>query len=257
MSSPGSKSRNPYNDWVAVRDASMFFGRKRELERLFSFLAARQSVSVIGSWRIGKSSVLGCMRLPAIQQRFEDDISSCILVLIDLKEYLHRTRDNFFTSVCEQIILQGGKRLALAPSSTTRSGPDAFQHLLNQVDAAGYHLVLLMDAFDNVVRNAEFDADFLAFMRSQADWHKVSYVTASVAPLARICHEDIVSSPFFNIFATCHLGPLTSDEAQELIIQPASAADHPFSPTEVNWVMELAGRHPFLIQRVCYALFAE
>src|SRR5947209_11678000 len=149
MASSRPRARNPYNNLGVVREASMFFGRKRELEHLFAMLAARQSVSVTGSSRIGKSSLLGCLRLPEIQQQFEDDVSSCIMVLIDLKEYLHKTREDFFTSICEHIISQAQHHLKLTYTPTKRDRQDEFINLIHQIDAQGYHLTLLMDAFDN------------------------------------------------------------------------------------------------------------
>jgi hypothetical protein len=112
-----------------------------------------------------------------------------------------------------------------------------------------------MDAFDNIARNEQFDPDFFSFLRAEA--MKVSYVTASIAPLNEISHKDIKGSPFFNIFAPATLNPLASDEARALITEPASRAGLSFTPVEIEFVLRYAGRHPFFIQRACYYLFEE
>ncbi len=92
------------------------------------------------------------------------------------------------------------------------AGEDKFSAILDQVEGQGFYTVLLMDAFDNITRNKEFDADFFGFLRSQAG--KVSYVTASIAPLYEVCHNDIEGSPFFNIFSTHSIEALQLEEAE-------------------------------------------
>ncbi len=82
-------------------------------------------------------------------------------------------------------------------------------------------------------------------------------MTASIASLDKFCHPDIVGSPFFNIFSSCHLGPLMEREAQQLITTPTRNSRCQFTEDEVERVLLLAGRHPFFINRVCYWLFEE
>src|SRR5947209_11192780 len=103
-----------------------------------------------------------------------------------------------------------------------------------------------MDAFDRVTRNPHFDPDFFSFLRALAGiYDLISYVTASIKPLYDVCHSDAVaSSPFFNIFQTCTLGPLVLEEARELIILPAHRAGYDFSDEEVEWTLAQAGCHP-------------
>ncbi|HOT02427.1 MAG TPA: ATP-binding protein, partial [Acidobacteriota bacterium] len=58
--------QNPYLDRVAIRDIHRFFGRRREVTRIFSRIGAArpQSVSVVGERRIGKSSLLNHIASP-------------------------------------------------------------------------------------------------------------------------------------------------------------------------------------------------
>ncbi|HSE99153.1 MAG TPA: ATP-binding protein, partial [Blastocatellia bacterium] len=53
-------SPNPYLNRVAIKDPRQFFGRSREVSKIFSRIGASrpQSISVVGERRIGKSSLL-------------------------------------------------------------------------------------------------------------------------------------------------------------------------------------------------------
>jgi hypothetical protein len=247
---------NPYFNLTALRNPDMFFGRAGLLRRFYSAIANRQSVSILGSNHVGKSSFLLCARLPEIQERFDYDLSYHIFVYLDLRVYLHKTCEDFFEAVSNGIIARCPDSIRINISSGI-SGEDKFGFLLEQIVDQQFFPVLLLDSFDKITLNKHFDPEFFSFLRSQATIGKISYVTATIAPLAEVCHSGIVGSPFFNIFYNFVLGPLTLDEARELITKPAMEAGLPFSQDEVVWILDMAGRHPFFIQRVCHCLFEE
>ena len=247
---------NPYFNLTAIRTPDMFFGRADLLRRFYSAIANRQSVSIVGSRHIGKSSFLLCASLPDIQERFDFDLSRHIFAYIDLREYLHKTSADFFRAVCKGILKHCPDSLHIQLQED-ENVEDMFHALLEQIVSQDFFPVLLLDAFDNVARNMHFNPEFFAFLRSQGSGGKISYVTASVAPLAEVCHRGIADSPFFNIFYHCPLGPLTLEEARELITVPSERVDLPFTEEERHWILQMAGRHPFFIQRVCYALIEE
>jgi len=246
---------NPYYNTSALRNPSLLFGRTYLLRRIYSALANKQSISLVGLRHIGKSSLLYCLRQPELLQQFEYDFSHYIFVLIDLREYRHKKSEDFFDAVSRQIVLQCRGRLELAGQE--RRGEHEFSDILTQINEKNFHVVLLMDAFDNVTRNLNFDLSFFSFLRSQATLGKVSYVTATIEPLHKVCHSSIEESPFFNIFGRYTVQPLDVKDAHMLATLPASQAGLSFTPQEVTSVLELAGRHPFFIQRVCYVLFEE
>ncbi len=244
---------NPYYNMATVRDNSMFFGRRHVLRRLYAAVANKQSFSLVGSLHIGKSSVLQYACREEIQRTFEYDLTHHIFVFVDLREYFQKSHIDFFEAVSKQIRVRYPGKLDLAPDA--EHGEDEFSNLLGQIGEQGFHVVLLMDAFDNITRNQQFSPDFFTFLRALATVGKVSYVTASIAPLYDVCHYAIKSSPFFNIFLNYQLGPLTTEEAHELITVPARRAGITFSEQETHWLLTQAGRHPFFIQRACHALF--
>ncbi len=248
-----SKSRNPYGQLTAIRSAEMFYGREDSLEYLYNALFDKQSVALIGQRRIGKSSFLACCCLPEIQERVGVTLKQHLLIFMNLEEHLQRTPDDFFAIVCEQLMQQG--QLEPSPDVSTDTGSDRFSQLLHMVNSHGLHPVLLLDEFDSIVRNPQFNPDFFSFLRAQANAGRVSYVTASLTTLDKYSHSAIVGSPFFNIFSHHSLGPLTKEAAVALITKPAKSSGQRFSEGEVQYVLEVAGRHPFFIQRACYFLF--
>jgi hypothetical protein len=246
---------NPYYSTSALRDINMLFGRILLLRRIYSALANRQSISLVGLRHMGKSSLLHCLRQPELLQQFEYDFSRYIFVLIDLREYRNENSEDFFAAVSRQIILQSQGRLEKL--SQEHGNEHQFSSLLDQISEQKFHTILLMDAFDNVTRNSNFDLSFFSYLRSQATLGKVSYVTATIAPLNKVCHNSIEESPFFNIFARHILQPLAPNDAYALATQPATQAGLSFTEQEVACALDLSGYHPFFIQRVCYVLFEE
>lgn len=78
----------------------------------------------------------------------------------------------------------------------------------------GLHIVLLIDEFENVGDNDNFGPDFYYGLRSLAIHHDLALITSTRVDLVEIAHSDEVrSSPFFNIFATINLQPLSPEPA--------------------------------------------
>jgi hypothetical protein len=231
----------------------MFFGPFSTLRTTYSIIAAYGCVSLIGSRHSGKTTLLRCLSLPAIQARFQEyDFSHHLFVYIDVRNCLRKTCDGFVGFVCEKIIAAAQEHFEL---SSSKAGEDRFMDILQQVKQQGYHTVMLLDVFDEITRNKAFDPEFFMFLRAQASGGLVSYVTASIRPLDQISHQDIQGSPFFNIFSPSHIKPLTPQEACDLVMFPSQQAGYPFTKEECAWVLNLAGRHPFFIMSACNALF--
>jgi archaellum biogenesis ATPase FlaH len=246
---------NPYINTNAVLDPTMFFGRRALLRNIYGGLLSRQCISLIGLQHIGKSSLLHALLRQELQNDFADSLQKYIFVLLDLREYNQKSRDDFFKDVSKSILAQARKHLEL--KHEPEAGSDAFKDLLTEIQKQGFHTVLLMDAFDNVARNSHFNWQFFSFLRSQANFGKVSYVTSTTAPLQDVCHGQIKDSPFFNIFDVQDVGVLDLEEARELVLRPSQNLGLSFISDEVDWVIKLAGRHPFFIQQVCKYFFEE
>jgi hypothetical protein len=252
------KLNNPFGTSMTIRDPQDFYGRLEVLDYLYSEIIAHRCVSVIGTRRIGKSSLLYCLSLPAMQQKFASiyNLSKHILIYLDMGEFLSCTMKDFFTLVCTQLIVQTKDCVVLDPLIKF-DGEERFWRLLEQLQDKGFHPILLLDGFQKITRNKEFDPKFFAFMRAQANMGRVSYITASITTLDKCCHAYIEGSPFFNIFLSYRLGPLNEEEARQLLTLPDANAGITFTDEEVEHILTLAGRNPFFLQRTAFLTFRE
>jgi|WetSurMetagenome_2_1015567.scaffolds.fasta_scaffold52213_1 eukaryotic-like serine/threonine-protein kinase len=243
---------NPYLNRVMIQDLRGFFGRRRELSRIFSRIGVErpQSVSVVGERRIGKSSLLYQISLPEIQSNFLSDRSPLIVVLVDFQQLRTITLQDFFGIINSKI-----HRIDPEIAGADSGGYRAFQLVQDRLTAKKKRLVLLFDEFDAITSNPAFDRDFYAFLRSVANNSAVAYVTSSKTELQRLCHSSSVAdSPFFNIFSTLHLRPFEREEALELISRPSREAGIPLE-SHAEDILSLSGFFPFYIQIACSACF--
>lgn len=249
---------DPFYDRTAIQDLARFFGRREELATIYDLICRQQSVSIVGPFRIGKASLLHMLGKPECQKRAGWDLSSFAFIFLDFADYQHvqMTQDGFFQDACKKVIAVCQQQVNDFEFSA-EDWPTRFRYLLQHISGKGLYPVLLMNAFDKVTRNEVFDLKFFSFLRSLALRNIVCYVTASIKPLSKVCHQYIKTSPFFDVFKECVLGPLKMEEAHDLIVSPAQDTPYAFTSREVEWTIEQAGRNPFLLQVTCSAVFHE
>ena len=246
--------KNPYLNRLPVRDPARFYGRRREIRRILEGLSADppQSFSLVGDRRIGKSSTLHQIRHPAV-------------LAAGVPEAVHRTLrlryHDFQAGVPADepaflAFLAGEIADALETPRPPTASRDSVVGLLRQADRDGLRLVLMWDEFEVVTRHKALDLDVYSFLRSLAQNHRLAFVTASGRDLRTVCHSaQVADSPFFNVFQTVRLRPLSRAEAAALVTEPSAAAGLPLAP-HADWVLdELAGTFPFFVQIACAALF--
>jgi eukaryotic-like serine/threonine-protein kinase len=246
-------ARNPYLNRVAIRDPAQFFGRAREVSKIFSRIGASrpQSISVVGERRIGKSSLLNFINHPEVRQRFLDRSESYAFAFIDLQQKRRLTLTEFFKELFALLAKEtGDKSLAkLQPSF------DSLRAVLDNFRRDGRKLVVLFDEFDAITTNRAFDLEFFSFLRSIANNYDVAYVTTSARDLQELCHTQLIAdSPFFNIFTNVFLRAFTRKEALELITRPSAEAGVPLEGY-ARRIMEIAGYFPYFLQIACSAYF--
>ncbi|MBP1595543.1 MAG: Protein kinase domain protein [Acidobacteria bacterium] len=243
---------NPYLNRVMIQDARHFFGRRRELSRIFSRIGVErpQSVSVVGERRIGKSSLLFQLTIPEVREKFLSDRSSLIVVYLDFQQMRNITLQGFFEALLGQI-----RRIDPEIADSDPANYRALLQMQERLSRKGRQLVLLFDEFDAITSNPVFDRDFYAFLRSVANNAAVAYVTSTKTELQRLCHStEVADSPFFNIFSTLRLRPFEKEEALELIAVPSRDEGIPLDAFAMD-IMDLAGLFPFYIQIACSVYF--
>jgi len=242
---------NPYLDRVSIRDVSRFYGRQREVARIFSRIGAArpQSVSVVGERRIGKSSLINYISFPEIRRKMLPDPDNYVFIKMDLQERRNISLEEFFR---ELILLM----LSSADfSSTLTSDFEGIRKAVVSHQKHGRKIVILFDEFDVVTSNPRFGEEFFSFFRSLANNYDLAFITSSGRDLQELCHTSkVADSPFFNIFSTLNLSVFSAEEAQQLIDIPSMKAGLPLEPY-TDRIIALAGYFPFYLQIACNAFF--
>ncbi|MDY6804539.1 MAG: ATP-binding protein [Cyanobacteriota bacterium] len=235
-----------------ITEPRYFFGREKELKRLFNLLKKHplQSAAIIGKRRTGKTSLLHYLKKianrPANQLRpsqkndWLPHPENYSWVLVDFQDSRMTDREKLLTYILESL-----KMTVPSPCNL-----DNFMEVVS--DNLNSPTVILMDEIGvGLERGAELDDRFWDSLRSLATNStngNLAFVLASLRPPMEIAKDTGRASSFFNIFAqTTTLGPLTEAEARELIASSAIA----FAEEDVEWILTESGRWQCLLQILC------
>lgn len=249
-----SQIRTPFFNRQRITDPAYFIGRQRELERLYSAIATQQCVSIVGERKLGKSSLLTHLTDAATLRSFGFDLAQYLFVYLDLEGLASARHDDFWVELLDPIGLHlPSGDLAQAIQRQIDAGDVRFltaRRVLRRIRDAGFQLVLMLDEFESLARNAQFEPDFYGELRSLAGELGCVILTASKRSLYDLTyeHSSTLSSPFFNIFSELPLGLLSDDDARSILIELSKRAELPFCADEVQFAIDLAGPHPFFVQ---------
>ena len=255
---------NPFFYRQRITDPTYFHGRGREVEALYSAIVTRQCRSIVGERKMGKSSLLTQLACPSQLQQHGIDPTKFIFLYIDLEGMSNIDYDEFWPEVMDQLELalpEEHERLAQMAGELAMSRDVRFtqvRRLLRRIDRAGLTLVLMLDEFESLARNDNFDPSFYGELRSLAGELGVVYLTISKNSLYDLTysHEDTLSSPFFNIFSEERLNLLPREEAAGLLQHLATLNESDqFTAVQVDMLVELAGGHPFFLQVAGHHLY--
>ena len=245
--------RNPYLNRVAIKDPEQFFGRAREVSKIFSRIGASrpQSISVVGERRIGKSSLLHYINNPQVRALHLDQPEAYAFAFIDLQQKRRLTLIEFFNELFGQLSIETGDKALkkLQPAF------DSVRATLENFKRERRKLIVLFDEFDAITTNRAFDLEFYSFLRSIANNYDVAYITSSARDLQELCHTQLIAdSPFFNIFTNVFLRAFTRKETYDLITRPSAEAGLPLEGY-ARRISEIAGYFPYFLQIACSAYF--
>ena len=259
----GLKGKNPFTYGKPISEPARFFGRHHEVEHIFSRLCNSEfeSSSIVGDRRIGKTSLLKFVAHPQVRQSYGLATANYLFIYLDLQIIDEQTTPIRLWQWLLRQIAQACSdsdinhlltELACSPAIDSFNLEEAF----DAIDEKGMYIVLLLDEFEHVTENVNFDAAFFYGLRSLAIHHHLSLVTSSQRELIELCHSQVIrSSPFFNIFATITLGLLLGREALDLVTQLSAGTDVSFSEKDVQLLLRSAGRHPYFLQMACSLFF--
>lgn len=239
-----------------VTHPRQFFGRERELRRVFSVLQRfpMQNVAVVGPQRSGKTSLLHYLlritRTPAVHLRpgqrtdWLPQPEQYRWVFVDFQDARLRRQAGLLS------YLLAGLALPTPDPCDLDSFMDTVSTQLVQPT------VVLLDEIGAALAAPELDQEFWWSLRSlgsnQTGGRLAFVLTAHELP-ARLAQAQGKPSPFFNIFGhTLLLGALREAEARELI----ASSPLPFTPTDVDWIIQQSRCWPAALQLLCHTCLA-
>lgn len=247
---------NPFFHRGAIRRAAHFHGREAECSQILGLLHNGQSVSLIGPRRIGKSSLLLHLCRPQVREPLGLQSPHALFLLLDCQELGGSPPEEVYEALLMGLLdaaeQAGIKARAIQQPGTYR----ALDRALHQITGQNIPVVVLMDEFELLAANEQLTPYFFARLRGLTTKYGLAYLTASQRPLFAItAEEEILSSPFFNIFVTLPLGLFSQTEARTLLEKRLGPTEITFSPTLSEHLLHLVGPHPFFLHIAGYHAF--
>lgn len=242
-----------------VRNPRTFYGRIRELRELAAFLMNNQSISIIGPRKIGKTALLLHLMQPEVREVLGLG-SDNLFIYLDCEVLRHCTHAEFFATFCTEMIaaldVWGAIPEPALESALATPTRMAFEAAVRRLNQRGLRIVFILDAFEKVIPNPDFDVSLMNALRSAAGRYNLVFLTASSRPLIELTYsnrsQEILSSPFFNLFAQLFLGLLSEEEARGLIHSLTKASGVPAASVLQDFIYKLVGGHPLALQTACF-----
>ena len=254
---------NPYK-WRSrmPHDSDMFFGRKREIERLMDMLSGKtpQNVSIVGERRIGKSSLANRVFHQLMQT------GDTLPIYLDC-DGLTKTCDSdnqFFQLLSQRFAEILDREPGLNLKEQLGPGPEfsdyrGFRAFIAAVSSRDMKLVIFLDEFEHLPDKIFADNSFFSNLRALADKpdYSLAFVTISKSEIKDLTHthKAIKSSRFYNIFETVKIGLLDHDSIKELRQKGFEQSGFVLSGEEREKISYYAGDFAFFNHVVCAFLW--
>ncbi|HLP87406.1 MAG TPA: ATP-binding protein [Nostocaceae cyanobacterium] len=243
---------SPFITGAPITQPRYFFGREKELKRLFNLLKRHplQNAAIIGKKRSGKTSLLHYLKnitITAPKQLRPGQKSDWLphpdkyqWVFVDLQDARMQSQEGLLKHILESLQMK-------VPI------PCDLDHFMDVVsDNLSFPTVILLDEIGvGLQRCPELDDTFWESLRSLATNQtkgNLAFILATPESPLELVKNTGHSSPFFNIFGyTAYLEALTEAEARELI----TSSPIPFSEVDIEWILQESKCWPLLLQILC------
>ena len=247
---------NPFFHRGAIRRAEEFHGRQSEVAQILGLCRNGQSVSIVGPRRIGKSSLLLHLCRPSTRDAYDLGPGRALFAMVDCQELGGSPPEEVYEALLTSIT-EAAASADLIVEPVQRPGTyRALDRVLNTIYRTKVSVVVLLDEFELLAANGRLTPYFFARLRGLTTKYGLAYLTASQRPLIAIsADEEILSSPFFNIFVSLSLGLFSEVEASDLIDRRLTGTSISFSAALRDQIFYLAGRHPCFLHIAGYHAF--
>ncbi|MCI0519728.1 MAG: helix-turn-helix domain-containing protein [Chloroflexi bacterium] len=262
---------NPYTQRLIDPAPESFIGRRSHLEPILRGVSASAPVSfaIRGARGIGETAMLKDMcDLKGASVRYKEalllympDQEQRRLAFLYLDVY-NSTPDDLFKHLLARLIKhpEVARRLPAEMleeaqvSLTPEAVKTALQVILENLAEQTVRLAVCLDHFDNAYKGLKYSDD--NFLRSLTNQHAFVFVTEK--NFSELMASNTRYSPLGNKLRMLPpLGLLEEDEARGLVEAPARQSGRPFSPRTVDFILEAAGRHPYLLNLVSEYIFNQ
>lgn len=246
---------NPFFHRGAIRRAEEFHGRKEQIGQILGLFRNGQSVSVVGPRRIGKSSLLLHLQRPVVLSQSLAP-PKAVFALVDCQELGGSPPEEVYEALMTSIMDSSGIHVDISSKIERPGTYRSLDLILGELFRESYSVVVLMDEFELLAANKRLTPYFFARLRGLTTKYGLAYLTASQRPLFDItADEEVLSSPFFNIFVTLSLGLFSREEAQKLINRRLEGTGVAFGQNLCEYLIYLVGPHPFFLHIAGYHAF--
>jgi AAA ATPase domain len=242
----------PFITGNPIRESRYFFGRERELKRIFRILDGKplQNVAIVGPKRIGKTSLLHYLQRITVTP--EADLRPG-----QWREWLKRPELYRWVFVDFQDVQVQSESGLLGHILRSLKIP-----LPSTCDLASFmallplHMkqptVIMFDAVEVGLRRCpELDDRFWECLRSLAcnsAQGNLAYVVSVPVLPSELAASYGYTSPFFNTFGyTVFLQEFTEAEAREFVANSPTV----FAPEDIDWILEQSQSLPLRLQILC------
>ncbi len=234
---------------IPILRPNQFFGRKKELNRIFGRWRHRplHNVAIIGPRRSGKTSLLHYLKnIHTVTQLRKGQRQDWLptdtqFVFVDFQAAGMCEQEPLLCYLLEELNIPVPEPCNLAHFTKV------MRRELQQPT------VILMDRIDVGLQSPQLDYQFWWAIRALVTNYtngNLGLLVASPQPPTEVMPTggDNQPSPFLNIIAEIvKLGPLTENEARELL----EHTPQPFAEADVEWILKNSGRWPALLQILC------
>lgn len=239
---------NPYRYGRSIREPEWFFGREEQLQTILDRLSKQEATSIVGERRSGKTSLLFQLMNRDVRRKYLSQADDSMYVYVT-PELGVCDPSGFFYEVLRALSEQD--RTSIQPAEGNASElqmRDCVAHL------APRKLVLLLDEFDAMVKAGSFPSSFFGFLRGLAQSYDVGYITATRENLFECCPEEVLASPFPNIFSPVSMRSFEQTEFDYFIEETCRRSGVSLQK-HAESIFALAGRYPFFVQMACSHYF--
>jgi len=267
------KPSNPFISKTPVR-GKYFFGRDDLLKKIFGYINAGESVSLVGERRTGKTSIL--LRVLDLKEQLLSQPDRHVFVLLDFLGLDYRDETDIWitllTALSQAVALADLEAETIARANEQlRSGELVSQTLLGLFRTLandGIKVTFLFDEFEATAQEKNpVDLSFYKILRNLAIDEKTSltYIIATRQELSKVellleRQFTTLTSPLFNIFHQLVIAPFSEEEARQMANGLLQSTDLDWGTILSFWLQQdllfqLSGFHPFFLQIACYQLF--